>query len=465
MTAKVKVMRRVYDLRTLFELRASSPITPPDSVGRLFIASDRLGLVDATGAIWPVEFAAGITAPKSGDVIKFTPENCLHKKETRTKYDRDDSFITIARIDETTLCAGAWPTHRIPSPLEAAELFTGLPPNRTHFRPSASASRRRCMRARDDGIARTRRFFSNRGFTHMETPALVPSGGVETYLHTFNTTYHDHRGKEWPVSLPTSPEFALKKLLAEGFPRVFQIARCYRNQGELAQWHEPEFLMLEWYRAGGLLTDIMDDTRRLVLTLAESLGSPFEVPAEWPLFTVSELFLRQTGIDLAQVQDPDVFRKEASQHCVGINTNDNWDSIFFKVFFEKIEPFILSQRACFVSLFPRQMGALARVASEPIFVERFEAYLNGVEICNGYQELTDSDDLLKRFGRIQKLRKEEVRRDPIFEQTMRFGLPPCAGNALGLDRLLAFLSGNADIHQHLPIPFLAQFPRNSVASE
>lgn len=443
---------RVYDLRMLFELRRSRPLTPPLACGRVFRANGKPGLVDATAALWPVEFPE--TVPNAGEVILFEPAS-----------HGDDGFVSVARVLEATTSLVAWPNAMLPDPQAASSAFAGLPPDRTHFRPPPNAARTNFIRRRNVAIARTRRFFQSRGFSHMDTPALVPSGGVETYLNTFDTAYRDHRGTAWPLSLPTSPEFALKKLLAEGFPRIFQLARSYRNGGELARWHEPEFLMLEWYRAGDRLATIMDDTRKLVLALAATLGTSLDIPSAWPTNTVAGLFQELLGIDLAANQNERVFRETAAKHSLSIVASDDWDSVFFKLFLEHVEPWLARQKACFVTLYPRQMGALARVATEPIYVERFEAYLHGVEICNGYQELTDTEELTRRFAHIQELRGNEVRRDPMFELTMRHGLPPCTGNALGLDRLIALLSGAGSIQQQMPLPFLSQFPKGTVAPE
>lgn len=300
----------------------------------------------------------------------------------------------------------------------------------------------------------------------METPTLVPSGGVEAYVSSFHTQYRDVRGQSWLLTLPTSPEFALKKLLAEGHSKIFQLSRAYRNNGELARWHEPEFCMLEWYRAGGTLSDVIQDTIDFVLFLEAGLSITPKLPRIWNRYTVRDLFKTHCKIDLSEVQSENDFRAAALLICNSITSKDDWDSVFCKLFMEKIEPHLKSEQACIVTEYPRRMGALARVALDTSYVERFEAYLHGVEICNGYYELTDTVDLSQRFENISQNRGDiEVKRDHVFEDTMKFGLPPCSGNALGIDRVIAILSGVASIAKLMPIPFLSQFPKNTVAPE
>lgn len=458
----------LYNLRTLFELRKTVPTRHRQTVARVFEKCGSLGLVDASAIIWPVVFAPHHkTPPTVGTVIHAEVSAKRADGTNAHKYEDDGFILTIENILDSTPAIAQWPNAVIPSPMDIAQCLLMRSPERHSVCFSSPTSLRwDWLESRIFGLNKTRQFFENRGFANMQTPTLVPSGGVEAYVSVFHTRYNDVRGREWPLSMPTSPEFALKKLLAEGFEKVFQISNAYRNSGELSRWHEPEFAMLEWYRVGENLSSMMNETRDLVLTLEKALSKNPSLPSQWPIYSVNELFLSHCDINLERLQTDSEFASAGRELSQSVNTTDDWDSVFCKLFMEKIEPFLTSQKACFVTHYPTRMGALARVSRNPQFVERFEAYLNGVEICNGYHELTDTEELKKRFNSIEQKRSDgNIVRDQIFERTMEFGLPPCAGNALGIDRVLAILLGAPSIAKLLPIPFLSQFPKNTVAPE
>jgi lysyl-tRNA synthetase class 2 len=303
----------------------------------------------------------------------------------------------------------------------------------------------------------------------VHTPTLTPSGGCETYLNSFKTTYTTHQGNTIALELPTSPEFALKKILVEGASQVFHISRAFRNCGELSTWHEPEFTMLEWYHVGSSLNQILRETQDFVLCLADFLGSHLELPSCWPFFKVQNLFLDILNLNLDELQSTTDFLSASRHLSPSLRETDSWDDIFCKLFMEKIEPFLKLQKACFVTHYPAQMAALAA----PLFdangvptnyVQRGEAYLYGVEICNAYLELTQSQIFKERIEKTHRLRPN-MARDLLFENAMAFGLPPSAGNALGLDRVVALLLGKEQIASLYPLPFLSQFPTETFNQE
>ncbi len=457
----------LHNLRTVFELRKTVPTRHRKVVARVFEKCGAHGLTDASGTLWPVRFTQS-PAPAFGTVILCEISARCADGGSAQKYEDDGFLLTVEKIADETPSVAEWPNAVIPSPVAFQQcLLEASPAGHTKYFPSHASSRSRRIQARNEGLGKVRRFFQNRGFTNMETPTLVPSGGVESYVSSFHSTYRDVRGKEWNLCLPTSPEFALKKLLAEGFEKIYQLSRAYRNAGELARWHEPEFVMLEWYRSGGTLLDMMNDTRDLVLSLNAALSTGVKIPEEWKTHTVRDLFIENCGgMDLSVLQCDEDFAAAGQKISNSVNATDDWDSVFCKLFMEKIEPVLANEKACFVTHYPRRMGALARVSADPLYVERFEAYLHGVEICNGYHELTDTHELGARFHAIAQKRNEgEVTRDALFEDTMKFGLPPCSGNALGVDRVIAILCGLENIASLMPIPFLSQFPPNTVAPE
>lgn len=443
------------------------------------------GLVDGSGALWPVEAVGGVSL-EAGAVGVFQLRFFRPDGGNVSKYDDSGFVCEVLAVESVTHRQGAWPVEGIapPGPCDMVEMTSAIAAHAdalvtsewlgTRFLSSSPARRALPVRMRNLALSRARSFFESRGFLHCETPSLVPSGGVESYLDVFSTTYIDHRGGAVSLSLPTSPEFALKKLMCEGHSSVFQIARAFRNGGELSRWHEPEFFMLEWYRQAAPLEAMMVDTQECVIALGEALGCRRSLPSQWPSFRVDALMKSCAGLDLEALQDVEAFRVAARLVCSSVVPSDDWNDIFCKVFMERVEPELARHGACFVTHYPLQMGALARreggvEGSGKPFVERFEAYLFGVEICNGYCELTDPSELKRRFDAVVASRqagsKQQVARDVVFEDVMSYGLPPCSGNALGLDRVAALLMGLDSIAPLYCVPFLSQFPKGAVAKD
>ncbi len=415
------------------------------SVGRLFKSHNSLGLFDATGIVWPIHFETAKQNFKQGDVLKF-------------KYTFKSDTLCIEDILDYVEQKEQWKNKSISSPIDFDDSFLKVNkrnPQKTKYFVHPTLSKRiKSLKQRSKAITFTRKFFEKQNFFYAETPTLVRSGGMESYLHTFQTEYHDFQGRSWTFELPTSPEFALKKLLAEGFPNVFQVARSFRNHGEKSDLHEPEFFMLEWYRAGGVLEDILQDTQEFVSLLAKYLKSTKSIPTNWPQYSVKDLFLTHLNLNLDQLQETKDFYEQSKIHSVSLRETDSWDDIFCKLFMEKIEPFLKEQTACFVTDYPSQMGALAQLHPEnPLYVQRAEAYLFGVEISNGYQELVEAVEFEARLAATQAKRNGQIKHDFEFENAMKFGLPPCAGNALGLDRVIALLLGHDNIQKLLLFPF------------
>ncbi|MBX9836851.1 amino acid--tRNA ligase-related protein [Silvanigrella sp.] len=466
-------------LQNLFELRKVHSVTERLSSGRVFFIENQMGLCDATGAIWPIGKSEYLNQSSfnQGDLITFRCKILKLNENTESKYD-DCYFIKVTEILQKTNSLEEWENAVIPNPIPSKDFILKQQKQNdqtqiSHFYHSPASTRIKLIKQRNRSLERVHSFFKNRGFLCIETPTLVPSGGMEVYLNPFATNYIDHRGQKWELQLPTSPEFALKKIMTEGTEKIFQLSRAYRNIGEVSKQHEPEFIMLEWYRANANLRTLIEDTQNLVLVLSEFLGTHLDIPKQWPVFRVDKLFKDILSIDLEQVQNRDLFYEKAKLQSHSIVESDDWDSLFYKLFMEKIEPFLLQQKACFVTHYPIQMGALAAQETslnsnnETIhkpYVERLEAYINGVEICNGYFELNDAHVLKERFQKTKTIRNE-LKSDLQFENAMKFGLPPCSGNALGIDRVISLLLGLEQISNLYPIPFLSQFPKDSVAWE
>lgn len=302
-------------------------------------------------------------------------------------------------------------------------------------------------------VAEIRAFFTRQGLLEVETPVLQLSPGLEPHLRAFSTTLEEpFASRERSFFLHTSPEFAMKKLLAGGLGPMFQMARVFRN-GERSERHHPEFTMLEWYRPGATYRDLMDD--------CDGLFAAVGLPAPCERLTVQAAFLRYADIDvLATVEDPwspapDPARLKAEAARIGVYTgaSDSWDDAFFHIFLEKIEPRLGEDRPVILYDWPASMAALSRRSAEdPRVCERFEIYLRGVELANAFGELTDPVEQRRRFEHDMDLKERLYGiRYPIDDSFIEAvgQLPDCAGIALGVDRLVMAVTGAGRIEDVL----------------
>lgn len=334
---------------------------------------------------------------------------------------------------------------------------------RPWWHPDAVAERLPHLQVRARIVADLRRFFAEREFLEVETPCLQTAPGMETHLRAFETALTDpFGGPPIPLYLHTSPEFAMKKLLAGGLPRIFQMARVWRN-GERSPTHSPEFTMLEWYRAGAGLADLMDDCDA-ILALAGVAAAPAE------RLSVNDAFRRWAGFDLlATVDDPDSpdpdprpLQAEAVRLGHDARPGERWEDVFFRLMFAHIDPNLgMDGRATILHSWPACMAALARRdPADPRVAERFEIYKDGVELANAFAELTDPVEQRRRYEHDMALKEQLYgARWPVDEDflaALEFGLPESAGIALGLDRLVMLAAGVREIDQVLWAPVCPQ---------
>jgi elongation factor P--(R)-beta-lysine ligase len=320
-------------------------------------------------------------------------------------------------------------------------------------------------------LGAVRSFFAERGFVEVDTPALQVSPGLEPHLRAFATELDDPReGRTVPRYLHTSPEYAMKKLLVAGLPRIWQLAHVFRN-GERSATHHPEFSMLEWYRAGASYRDLMEECAALVRACQEAAGAEAltwcgrtsDARRQWQRITVAEAFRQRCGIDLLATapdpERPDADFLAAAASGIGINphTGDDWESLFFRIFLERIEPHLGLGAPTILYDYPVSMAALSRRSPEdPRLAERFEVYVCGLELANAFGELTDPAEQRARFiadqARKQALYGRTHPIDEDFLAALEHGLPPCAGIALGFDRLVMLATGADDVEDVLWAP-------------
>jgi lysyl-tRNA synthetase class 2 len=329
--------------------------------------------------------------------------------------------------------------------------------------------RREMARLRARLAAETRRALGALGYEEVETPILVPAPGMEPHLSPFEAPFRPERGgPARPLWLITSPEYAMKRLLADGFARVFQLSRVFRN-GELSGTHNPEFTMLEFYRAGTDYRGIMADLERLIEGLARALrpdgearaaraGRSLDLSAPFQRLTVQEAFARFASVDLAACGgDGDRLRAaaRAAGHDAGPE-GEPFDDAFFRLMLSAVEPRLGLDRPTFLLDWPAPMAALSRVkADDPRWAERFELYGGGLELANGFSELNDAREQRARLVSEQALRRRLGRPELPLDEPFLAALarmPDAGGVAVGFDRLLMLLGGAATIAEVLLFP-------------
>jgi lysyl-tRNA synthetase class 2 len=308
----------------------------------------------------------------------------------------------------------------------------------------------------------TRAWFDEQGFTEVETAILQVSPGNETHLHAPRTELVGADGQRMTRYLRTSPEFACKKLLAAGETRIFEFARVFRDR-ERGRLHLPEFTMLEWYRANASYDAVMADCIVVIAHAAQATGigrfsfrdsiaDPF---AEPELLTVAAAFERFAGIDLLATVtegrgDRATLAAAAGQR-VRITDDDTWSDIFSKVLVEHVEPNLGQGRLTLLFEYPVPEAALARAKpSDPRVAERFEVYACGVELANGFGELTDAEEQRRRFTlAMDEKARRYGERYPLDEDFLAAvaDMPEASGVALGFDRLVMLASGASAVDQ------------------
>lgn len=351
--------------------------------------------------------------------------------------------------------------------MSTAPTPAGLPA----WHPESFRRRRPHLAARGRVLGALRRVFEEQGFIEVDTPALQVSPGMEPHLQAFATDLQGpHPDDRRRLYLHTSPEFAMKKLLVAGVPRLYQIAHVYRN-GERSDTHSPEFSMLEWYRAGEGYEVLIRDCEDLVRAAAEAAGrrtfsrngmdcDPFR---PWRILTVQDAFLEYAGIDLlatydgSHEPDPAPLAEAAARAGIAPHAGDRWEDIVFRVMFDRIEPHLGQGVPCVLTDYPLCMAALSRPKPEdPRLAERFELYACGVELANAFGELTDAAVQRARFEADMELKQrlygERFPVDEDFLAALEHGMPQSSGIAMGFDRLVMLCSGAESIDDVLWLP-------------
>jgi lysyl-tRNA synthetase class 2 len=330
--------------------------------------------------------------------------------------------------------------------------------------PATHAARRPVLLARNRIQAGLRGWLAAEGFTEVDPAALQVSPGNEAHLHGFATEAIGNDGIGRKMYLHTSPEFAMKKLLAAGEERIAAFAHVWRNRERGAR-HAPEFTMLEWYRVGQDYTVLMEDCTAFLRLAAEAAGvrqlrhgsrlcNPFAAPQR---LSVAEAFARFAGIDLlATLGDAPALAAALDRAGIGRAADDTWSDLFSRVLSERVEPQLGVGQITILDRYPAVEAALARrAADDPRVAERFEVYACGVELANGFGELTDAAEQKRRFQAemAEKLRVygESYPIDEAFLAALA-KMPAASGCAMGFDRLVMLATGAPRIDEVQWVP-------------
>ena len=323
--------------------------------------------------------------------------------------------------------------------------------------PDQLAARLPFLRRRALLTVAVRAFFVARGYTEVETPYAVPVPSEEIHVGTFRTERVTTTGERRPLWLHTSPEFAMKKLLAGGAGPIFQFARVWRNN-EGSDTHAPEFTMLEWYRPGATMTDLIAETlallRAVLPPVVRCRGIATDLSAAETL-TMAEAFARHVGADLLATEaDAPTLAAAAGAR---LREAETWEDLFFRLLLERVEPRLGRAHPTFLTHWPAAQAALARRdPADPRVAERFELFICGLELANAFVELTDPVEQRARFV-ADRSRRHALNGGPDWPLDEDFlaavaQLPPCAGIALGFDRLAMIAAGAGRIDQVLWLP-------------
>jgi len=295
------------------------------------------------------------------------------------------------------------------------------------------------------GIQLIRNWFSNEDFLDVMTPTIVQCPGIEPHLHPFTVT-----GEHFNGQLQTSPEFHMKELLSFGLEKIFTITYSFRDE-PISETHRPQFLMLEWYRANEHYEKIKDDTKSLVNFLIDQLPSlKSNLSGDFYEWTIKEAFLKFTRIDLEKFKDKEKLYKKIKEDFSELPLPKieevTWDDLFFILFLNIIEPELKNYPKVILKEYPASQAALSTLKKDdPSVCERFEIYLNGVEIGNCFNELTNLEIQKQRYIEARKERldlyKKEIPEPKVLFDALERGIPKSAGIAVGVERLLNAITG------------------------
>lgn len=292
----------------------------------------------------------------------------------------------------------------------------------------------------------TREFFWSHGYTEVETPHLLEYPGQEPYLDPIEVKFHDDRKQEYTAYLHTSPEYAMKKMLANGSGNIFSLGKVFRDYESMGGLHNIEFTLLEFYHVDADMFALMDMVKRLIITLSDK-GVKFQRTS------MKQLWKEQIGVNLDDYLDQISMKQLCAQRGYETAKGESYEDLFYRIFLNEIEPHFSKDAFTFVYDYPAAMAALARLGSDHRYASRFELYHGSLELGNGFHELNDRSEQQRRFEDEQGLREKLSKK--VFPIDQEFilavsNLPNCSGIAIGFDRLVMALLGCQNIEDVIP---------------
>jgi lysyl-tRNA synthetase, class II len=353
------------------------------------------------------------------------------------------------RVDASTLLAKSLR----PPP----EKHHGLTDVETRFRQReldllANEEARELFVTRSHVISTVRRFLDAEGFIEVETPVLQPLyGGAAARPFT---THYNALDREFYLRIAT--ELYLKRLIVGGLERVYELGKDFRNEG-LDPRHNPEFTMLEWYEAYADYLDVADRCERLVNTVAQEVAyaGPYDFTPPWKREKLADAILDRTGVDILRFRERDALAREMRVRGLAVPPEDTWPQLVDELLSKHVEPTLIAPT--FLLDYPVELSPFAkRHREEPGLVERFEAYVGGMEIANAFSELNDPDEQRRRFEEQRALAgagdAEAQPYDEAFVQALEHGMPPTGGIGIGIDRLVMVMTGRSSIREVVLFP-------------
>lgn len=316
------------------------------------------------------------------------------------------------------------------------------------------------LELRSRTIRLIREFFWSHDFLEMETPAILRLPGQEPYLSPMKVTIHDERGRAYDGYLHTSPEYTLKKMLGAGFEKIFSLCKVFRDHESFGGTHNPEFTMIEWYRAHENFYAIMDDVEQLFQFLIERLGEHFRVSLvrfqEWERLHMRDAWQRYAGVNLDDYLAREAMFGLCQKKGFNPRPDEPYEDLFYRIFLNEIEPQLGKDHPVILHHYPAPMAALSRLSpDDPRYAERFEVYVAGLELANCFGELTDPLEQRKRLEK-ERADRAQAGKD-VYDIDLEFiealkTMPPSAGIALGIDRLVQLFASCQNIDDVLSLP-------------
>lgn len=320
------------------------------------------------------------------------------------------------------------------------------------------------LRTRELVIDTIRAYFKSNDFLEVSTPIIVRSPGTEPYLDVFETTLQQPQQPDQTAYLITSPEYAIKKLIAQGVGSCFEITKSFRNNEGSSSRHNAEFTILEWYHVNGSYLDVMTDFEGLLQAIAQAVlgstqlsyqGGQYDLSAPWERITVKEAFERFAQVDEQTLLDVRALPEAARQKGLSQAEDLTWEEAFHLILLNQIESQLGLTKPTILYDYPIQLAALAQPkTTNPRYAERFEVYLAGLELGNAFSELLDAAEQRRRFeaelAERAALGKVTYPIDEAYLAALQAGLPPTGGIAVGVDRLVMLFADVPSITDTLP---------------